>query len=197
MSIRVKGYDFFSKSCYICEPISHIIQLRAPQCYIFRRKASGLLLITTVSSSLEGCAAPIAFCGSRGSYSSGYRTIAGFQGAETTVIDRSIDNDDASEWSIYSFPAPIEPISACGISRGPTGAIVGSIGAWKELKRLQNDGHSQTEVCLSVMCFHYAPWIPFGYAADTQPIRLIPQSTRFHPFDVFALDTQPIRNRYA
>jgi hypothetical protein len=38
MSIRVTGYDFiFSKSCYICEPISHIIQLRAPQCYIFFR----------------------------------------------------------------------------------------------------------------------------------------------------------------
>jgi hypothetical protein len=43
------------------------------------------------------------------------------------------------------------------------------------------------------VCFHYAPCIPFGYAADTQPIRLIPQSTRFHPFGVFALDTQPIR----
>jgi hypothetical protein len=38
MSIRVTGYDFFfSKSCYICEPISHIILLRAPQCYIFCR----------------------------------------------------------------------------------------------------------------------------------------------------------------
>jgi hypothetical protein len=31
MSIRVTGYDFFSKSCYICEPISHMILLRAPQ----------------------------------------------------------------------------------------------------------------------------------------------------------------------
>jgi hypothetical protein len=49
MSIRVTGYDFiFSKSCYICEPISHMILLRAPQCYIFCRKASGLLLITTL-----------------------------------------------------------------------------------------------------------------------------------------------------
>jgi hypothetical protein len=54
MSIRVKGYDFFSKSCYICEPISHIILLRAPQCYIFCRKASGLLLITTLPLAVNG-----------------------------------------------------------------------------------------------------------------------------------------------
>jgi hypothetical protein len=77
---------------------------------------------------------------------------------------------------------------------------VGSIGTWKELKRLRNDGHSSKEVCLSVMCFHYAPWIRSRYAtdtldtaADTQLIRLIPQLIRIHPLDVFALDTQPTR----
>jgi hypothetical protein len=93
-----------------------------------------LRLFPAVSSSLEACAAPIAYCGSRGSYCSGYRTIAGFQGAQTTVIIR------------------------------------------------------KKSVCLSCASITHS-----GYAADTQPIRLIPQSSRFHPFDVFALDTQPIR----
>jgi hypothetical protein len=61
-----------------------------------------------------------------------------------------------------------------------------SIGAWKELKR--RSLFERKSVCLSCASTTHR-----SYAADTQPIRLIPPLSRFHSFDVFALDTQPIR----
>jgi hypothetical protein len=53
MSIRVTGYDFVvvvvvSKWCYICDPISHIILLWDPQCYIFCRSEWLTTTITPV-----------------------------------------------------------------------------------------------------------------------------------------------------
>jgi hypothetical protein len=85
MSIRVSSYDFiFSKSCYICEPISHIILLRAPQCYIFCRTVAFYYYDNSSSPLLLPlpwrCRGGLLLWKGSGSN----------RGFETTVIDRSI-----------------------------------------------------------------------------------------------------------
>jgi hypothetical protein len=87
MSIRVKGYDFFSKSCQVCEPISHMILLSLH----LLQKLWLTTAITPLPLASASCEWSIAYycrerecvcvCGSSRS----------FETTETTVIVRPID----------------------------------------------------------------------------------------------------------
>jgi hypothetical protein len=111
MSIRVTGYDFFSKSCYICVPISHMIQLRAPQCYIFCRNC-GLLLITTfplaaLCFQYLGCLEEAYYCGRV------VEATGTSNDRNDSHIDRSIDAADDDYDRFTTVSTRLSSLEAC------------------------------------------------------------------------------------
>jgi hypothetical protein len=140
MSIRVKGYDFFSKSCQVCEPISHMILLRAPLPYIFCRTVAYFKWLTTDYDASASCEWSMLTTGGR----ERERVEAVGASKRLSSIDRSLRPIDAFDRlrPIYDcfqlFPAPLKPVLLPlppVVVEEATVVATGPLQASKELKR--------------------------------------------------------------